>query len=256
MTRTRRRLGRWIGVGVLVVAVTGGFAVWYFVFRDTAPPAVDIDRAAKSVDRGSTSSTSGSSTAATTTTGLDGTWKIDQSIGDFNVSTNTFTSAFVGYRVNEQLAGVGAKTAYGRTPDVTGSITIAGTEVTSAEVTANLTTLESDDNRRDGQLRNQAIQTSQFPTASFKLTQPIQLGILPTDDTTVKVDATGELTLHGVTKTVTIPLEAKLVNNTIVVTSLFDVKFADYGIQKPSSAAVLSIEDQGVMELQLFLTRS
>lgn len=255
MTRTRGNLGWWIGIGTLVAAVAGGFAVWYFVFRDTAPPAVDIERAAESVDQGSTATTSGSAATATAT-GIDGTWTIDQSIGDFDVSSNTFTSAFVGYRVNEELAGVGAKTAYGRTPDVTGSITIAGTEVTNAEFTANLTTLESDDDRRDGQLRNQAIQTSQFPNATFELMQPIELGTVPTDDTTINVDATGELTLHGVTKTVTIPLQAKLLDDTIVVTSLFDITFADYGIQKPSSVAVLSIEDRGVMELQLFLTRS
>ena len=39
-----------------------------------------------------------------------------------------------------------------------------------------MTTLESDDDRRDGQLRRQAIQTEQFPTATFKLTSPIDLG--------------------------------------------------------------------------------
>ena len=119
--------------------------------------------------------------------------------------------------------GVGAKTAFGRTPDVTGSLTIDGTVATAAEFTADLTTLQSDDSRRDGQLRNQGIQTGRFPTATFKLTQPIDFGTIPTDETTVSVNATGELTLHGVTKTVTIPLDAKLVGDTIVVTSLFDV---------------------------------
>ena len=88
------------------------------------------------------------------------------------------------------------------------------------------------------------------------MTQPIDFGTIPTDESTVSVNATGDLTLHGVTKPVTIPLDAKLVGDTIVVTSLFDITFADFGIQKPSSAAVLSIEDKGQMEVQLFFTKS
>jgi polyisoprenoid-binding protein YceI len=247
-----RRTGLWIGLGVLVVVAVAAVAVWYFVFRDTAPPAVDIDRAAESVN----DKPADTSAKAGSTTKVDGTWTVDNSIGEFNVSTNTYTSAFVGYRVQEELASVGAKTAFGRTPDVTGSLTIDGTEATEATFTATLTSLQSDDGRRDGQLKNQAIQTAQFPTATFTLTEPIDFGTIPTDESTVAVDATGNLTLHGVTKAVVIPLEAKLVGDTIVVTSLFDVVFADFGIQKPQSAVVLSVEDRGQMEVQLFFTKS
>ena len=160
----------------------------------------------------------------------------------------------VGYRVTRSRS-VGAKTAPAA-PRRHGLAYLDGTTATAAEFTADLTTLKSDDARRDGQLANQAIQTSPFPDATFKLTQPIDLGTIPTDESTVSVNATGELTLHGVTKTVTIPLEAKLVNNTIVVTSLFDITFADFNITKPSSAAVLSVEDKGIMEVQLFFTKS
>jgi polyisoprenoid-binding protein YceI len=254
----RRRHGWWwAGLAGLLVVAVAGVSVWYFVFRDTAPPEVDIDTASKSVEQNgrSTTSTTGTSTAATAASGLDGTWTIDDSIGKFDAAGNVFTSAFVGYRVNEQLAGVGAKTAFGRTPDVTGSLTIDGTTATKAEFTADLTTLQSDDSRRDGQLRTQAIQTNQFPTATFVLTEPIDFETLPADDTTVSVEATGDLTLHGVTSQVTIPLDAKVVNGTIVVTGLLDIRFADYGISKPSSAAVLSVEDTGKMEVQLFFTR-
>src|SRR5262249_24220175 len=151
------------------------------------------------------------STGATGASGsaLDGTWAVDTSIGRFDAGAGVYTSAFVGYRVNEQLAGVGAKTAFGRTPDVEGTLTIDGTTATKTKSPADPTTPQSDDSRRDGQLRNQAIQTGQFPTATFELTQPIDFAKVPTDETTVSVQATGDLTLHGVTKQVTIPLDAK-----------------------------------------------
>lgn len=250
-----RRTGVWIAVGAAVVVVAAAVAVWYFVFRDTAPPAVDIDDAGQTVQE-ERSAGDEAPASASGADALDGTWTVDGSIGEFDPASDTYSSAFVGYRVQEELAGVGAKTAFGRTPDVTGSLTIDGTTATAAEFTADLSTLVSDDSRRDGQLRNQALETAEFPTATFRLTEPIDFGEIPTDESTVSVDATGDLTLHGVTRSVTIPLDAKLVDDTIVVTGLYDLTFADFDIAQPSSAIVLSVEDRGQMEFQLFFTRA
>lgn len=240
------RSRKWWIVGGIAAAlvVLAGVAVWYFVFRDTAPPPVDVEKAAESAGANGATSTTGD-------TALSGTWKVDTSIGSFD----DFSSAFVGYRVNEELAGVGAKTAAGRTPDVSGTLVVDGTTVTTVDIEADLSTLESDESFRDASIRNQALETATFPTANFTLTEPIELGSIPGENETVKADATGELTLHGVTRTVTIPLEAKRVGDVIAVTGSLDIAFADYGIAKPVAARVLSIEDRGVMELQLFFSK-
>ena len=139
---------------------------------------------------------------------------------------------------------------------MSGSLTIAGTKVTAVTVDADLTGLKSDDNRRDGQLSHQGLETSTYPTATFSLTSPIDLGSVPADGAEVSVTATGKLTLHGQTKDVQIPLKAKLSGNTIVVTGSLEITFADYGISKPNSFAVLSIADTGTLELQLFFTKA
>jgi polyisoprenoid-binding protein YceI len=248
----RRKL--WIGLSAaLAVAVAaGGFAVWYFVFRDTAPPTTSIERAARSV-QDSTATTSSASSASGSST-LDGTWTVDKTVGKFDVNSNTFTSAWAGYRVREELAGFGAKVAVGRTPDVTGTLVISGTSATKVDIVVNTTTLRSDDDRRDGAIGMQALETRRFPQARFSLTQPIAFGAVA-DGQTVSVRAAGDLTLHGVTRSVTIPLDAKRIGSTIVVTGQLDVAFADYGIAKPSSLNVLSVEDKGVMELQLFFKK-
>ncbi len=68
--------------------------------------------------------------------------------------------------------------------------------------------------------------------------------------------ANGQLTLHGVTKDVQVPLKAKLSGDVIAVTGSLPIVFADYGISAPNSFAVVSIEDHGIMELQLFFTRA
>jgi len=161
------------------------------------------------------------------------------------------TASFVGYRVQEQLAGIGANTAVGRTPVVSGTLTLSGTTVTAVEVTADLFTLQSDDDRRDSSLRRQALETSQYSSATFKLTQPIELGSLPADGATLSETAKGELTLHGVTRPISIDLKATRKGGMITITGSMTIVFADFNIQKPTSFIVLSVDDHGVMELQL-----
>jgi polyisoprenoid-binding protein YceI len=235
---------------VLALAVAGG-AVWYFVFRDDAPAEVSLNRAASSLDRDD-SDTAASGGTTPKGSGLDGTWHVDQSIGSFS----DFTSSFVGFRVQEQLVGIGAKTAVGRTPKVTGTMTIDGTIVPSASFDVDMTTLTTDDSRRDGAIRTQAIETARFPKASFVLTEPISLGSIPADGEQIEVEATGNLTLHGVTKTVTIPLQAQRKGDVIAVVGSLEVPFADYSISQPRAASVLSVDDKGTMEVQLFFTRT
>ena len=267
-------------------AIGGGFTLWYFVFREAGPPPVDIAALAPvATAQASTTptttptpmATAPIATSATTTatataapaettsaataapaaataaaSGVDGTWQVDTSIGSFA----DFTNSFVGYRVQEELASIGATTAVGRTPEVTGSLTISGTTVTAVEVTADLTALQSDERNRDRQLNRQGIETGTFPTATFVLTSPIELGSIPADGTAIEAVATGDLTLHGVTNSVQVALQAKLSGDTIIVTGSLPIVFADYDIAKPTSFNVLTIADEGIMELQLFFSRA
>lgn len=235
---------------VVAALIGGGFGLWYLFLRPAGPAAV-ADATLPPVPTASSGATAKPLGAG----GVGGTWNVDTSIGTFTSVEDT-SGNFVGYRVQEQLAGIGANTAVGRTPKVSGSLTIAGTKVTAVEITADLTALKSDDNGRDGRLRDQGIETGRFPDATFKLTSPIDLGTIPADGTEIAATASGQLTLHGVTKDVQIPLKAKLSGSTIVVTGSVPIVFADYSIQKPESFKVLSIDDHGTMELQLFFTHA
>ena len=73
---------------------------------------------------------------------------------------------------------------------------------------------------------------------------------------TVSVDATGEFTLHGVTKPVTITLQGRWDGNKVQVVGSLPIAFADYGITAPTAPLVASVDDHGEMELQLFFTKS
>ncbi len=187
--------------------------------------------------------------------GLDGTWSVDPTVGSFDYDAGDFSGSWVGYRVQEELAGVGGVEAVGRTPDVTGTITLSGTTLVAAELVADLTTLRSDQSMRDGQLGRQGIQTDRFPTATFVLTTPIELGTLPAEGEQAIVDAIGDLTLHGVTKDVTIPLGVVRVGDIIGAAGSLSFTWADFAMEQPTSMRVVSLADQVTMELQVFFRK-
>ena len=114
----------------------------------------------------------------------------------------------VGYRVQEILFGVDT-TAVGRTNQVEGTLTIDGTQVTGVEFTVDVASITSDESRRDSAFRGRVMSADEFPTASFELTEPIDVGVAPTDGTELTTQATGDLTLRGITNPVTFEVTAK-----------------------------------------------
>lgn len=224
----------------VAVAAVAGFVLWWFVLRSDAPDPVSLDEAVVAAG----DSTTAESGARGAPGDVTGTW-VAASDG----------RSFVGYRVNEQLAGIGAVTAAGRTTGVTGRLTIDGTAVTAVSIVADMTSLRSDDSRRDGALRRQALETGAFPTATFALVEPITLPDGASDGTAFTVEAVGDLEIHGVTRRVTITLEAQLVADAIAVVGSLEIEFADWDIDPPSAAIVLSVEERGIMEFQLVFIR-
>jgi polyisoprenoid-binding protein YceI len=241
-----RRSPLFVGVvAVVVLAAAAGAYGFATLFLHPAPSAVALDPGSSQPAASTGSLPTGA--ASTLAGGVDGSWAIDASIGSFS----DFSGSWAGYRVDETLAGNRANTAVGRTPDVNGTLTLAGSRITAVDVTANVQSLRSDDDRRDGQLRRQGLETDRFPQATFKLTAPIELGSAPADGQKMTATATGELTLHGVTKTVQVPIEARLSGDVVTVVGSIAIQFADYAIEPPTSFAILSVEDHGTMELQL-----
>ena len=223
-----------IVIGVIAVVAVGGAALWYFALRSDAPERFTIEP------------TTPSSGSPSTTTPLTGSWTVGRS-ADGKPSE-------AGYRVSERFAsGALDVDAVGRTTDVTGTMTATGTAVTAADITVNVATLKSDRSQRDNKLRTTGLETDRFPTATFTLTQPIELGAATG---IVKTTATGTLTLHGVTKPVTIPIEATRTGEVITVVGAAPIVMADYGITPPSIAGFVSVADNGTLEMQVFFVRA
>jgi polyisoprenoid-binding protein YceI len=153
--------------------------------------------------------------------------------------------------VKEVLFGQSA-TAVGRTTQVTGSFTVAGTTVTTGGFRVDLASVSSDESRRDGQFAGHIMNVSRLPTATFELTSPIELGT--TTPSTAK--ATGKLTLRGTTKPVTVDLTVKVGagGTTAEIAGTIPIVFAQWGIPNPS-AGPAQTEDNGLIEFLLVTNR-
>lgn len=236
-------------VGVVALVVAGSL---YWFFRDDSPPEVSLENAVATVGTASSSGSSSGSGSPVDPDTVSGTWVVDSDTGEFDYESAT--GSFVGFRIEEELARVGSTTAVGRTGDITGSVVLDGMTLTSADFEIDLTTITTNESRRDDKVQR-ALNTGQHPNATFKLTEPIDLGDGVTEGKPVKVNATGDLTINGVTKSVEVPLEAQLTGETIVVVGSTDIVFSDFDVEVPSSQMVLSVEDHGTLELQLLLVR-
>lgn len=159
----------------------------------------------------------------------------------------------VGYRVSEVLFGIDTE-GVGRTEDVTGSVTLIDTTMTEAEFTVDVASMKSDDGRRDGQFRGRIMETQTFPTASFTLTSPIDLGVTATEGATLDTTISGELTMHGVTNPVSFEIAAKIEGNRLGVIGTIPITFVDYDIVDPSITGI-TVKPEGVIEFVLVFSR-
>ena len=236
MATSRRKWMWWIGGAVVVVAaalVLGPFIYIHFIEPDPAPKL--------SISQVPTTTNAATDGSAATSTPLTGTW---------NVGSGSKGQ----YRVKEVLFGQN-NTATGVSDKVTGSATFDGTTVKTAKITVDLTGLSSDEGIRDSQVQGRILATSQFPNATFVLTQPITLPSDGADGKEMKVTATGNLTLHGVTKQVTTEITAKRTGNSIAASGAIPIKFSDYNINDPSGGPA-QVGDNGSLEFLVVLSRS
>jgi polyisoprenoid-binding protein YceI len=251
MAGQRRKLGM-IGAAAAVLVLVVGFAGWWCLLRDDAPEEASIDTAGETLDEAAGEADAGEADDAAGADGIDGQWVVDTTLGSFD----DFNGTWAGYRVEEELANIGAATAVGRTPDLSGTMTVEGGEVIAVDVEVDMTTLQSDNGQRDGQLGSRGLDSHRFPTATFTLTSPIAL---PDDDAgpggTVSAQATGDLTVHGVTRAVTLELEAEVTDGSAAVVGQAPVKLTDFDIEAPTGFRVLSIKDDATFEFQIFFTK-
>lgn len=224
----------------LVLVIGGGvaFVAWY-TGRDDADLVAALPDVSTTSPIATTSEPQGStpSSSAPTTTpsaSTDGLWGLQP--GD----RDTF---YVGYQVEETLRGLDV-TATGTTGRYEGSMVADGTTIRDFTIAVDMTTIESDEGRRDSRMRTDGLETDEFPTATFTLTEPLTLPTTPVIGEQVDATINGDLELHGVTNPVTIAVQARWNGDTVDVTGEIPIVLGDYGIEPPQLSFV-SVRDTG-----------
>jgi polyisoprenoid-binding protein YceI len=222
---------------VVLAALAAAGPFIYIHFFNAAPSALSLTPGSSS------SASSSTATASTAASGaVAGTWTVG-------------SGSVVGYRVNEVLLGQNA-TAVGRTTSVTGHLTIAGSTATAATFSVPMATIHSDKSQRDASFDGRIMDVAQYPTGTFALTSPIDLGSLPVTGVIKSYTAHGKLTLHGTTRAVTFTLTAERKGNEIEVAGDIPVLFSDYNIQNPSFAGFVTTQDHGLLEFLLVFSKA
>ncbi len=236
---------------VAVLLVLGAGALW-FTGRESIDE-VELDRAVadlveSGVDPDAAQGEEGSDPEDAVVEPT-GTWSVDPDVVEFDSATGA--GSWVGYRIDEELSGVGAFTAVGRTPRVEGEIVIDGSRVTVAEVRADLVGLVSDNANRDARVR--PLFTDRPVT--FTLSEPFDFGAVPEEGQRVAVTAAGVLRIGDIDQDVSVELSAEVVGQRLVVAGSTIVTLADFDVRVPSAPIVLSVSDVATIELQLYLSR-
>jgi len=131
------------------------------------------------------------------------------------------------FRVNH----MGTSWVYGRFDDVSGTFTV-DEKSPEFDISVNADSVDTNNKQRDTHLKSaDFFSVKEFPTITFKSTSVTSTG-------EKKFDVTGDLTLHGVTKSITVPIdfvgaaESKQMGSRAGYEALFSVKRSDYGMDK------------------------
>ena len=161
------------------------------------------------------------------------------------------------YFADEKLASLPLpSTAKGSTHDITGTLFLTpdGLEIDASQqsqFTVNLTTLTSDKSQRDRRVQNQALQTGQYPKATF--TAKSVTGYDPAkaagDEQSLKL--TGTMDLHGVQDEITWDVKARREGDVITALATVNVKYADFNIPILNIADFVSVQDNVTLQVQI-----
>jgi polyisoprenoid-binding protein YceI len=159
--------------------------------------------------------------------------------------SRTYTIAKGGNNVAEFHAEDTYDSFDGKTSDVTGTITAdpANPSASSVNVIINIDSLDTGVGLRNKEMRERFLETNKFGTATFKsisITGPPSIA----PNQPVEINVTGDMTLHGVTKRMTIQVRVVLIpDGRIHASSSFKIHMPDFGISVPHSILVTVNDD-------------
>lgn len=143
--------------------------------------------------------------------------------------------------------------AVGTTSEVEGTFSVNAEGKPTGEVTnitVNLPSLTSDDDRRDGKIRSDWLQSDSFPLATFTSTGVEGIPESYTEGEEVTFKLLGTMTIRDITKPVTFDVVGKLTGDTVTGSAKANIKMTDFGFSPPDIAGFVTVEDDVEVAIQ------
>lgn len=167
------------------------------------------------------------------------------------------------YRVQEQLAGISfPNDAVGSTQAIKGVVMLAADGAVNpaqSKITVDLTTISSDQERRDGYVQRNVLGADKQPILEFVpkravgLPSPFPNAERPAG---VGVQLIGDMTLNGVTSEVTWNLAATASFDAIAGRATTSFPFSKFKLNQPKVSILLSVEDKINLEVEFRCKRT
>jgi len=162
------------------------------------------------------------------------------------------------YRVREQLMHHDlANDAVGKTTAITGVISLSASgaiDTAASKISIDVTSLKSDQERRDGYVQHRTLETAQYPTVEFVPTSMIGAHI-PLASGEQSFDVAGMLTVHGVTRPTVWHVKAQSSGSDVTGSGWTQFTFADVQLAQPRVSVLLSVADTIKLEYDFHLVR-
>ena len=221
--------------------------------QSTAPAASAPDAAAPTEEPAPSEPTAAPAAAGSTASASGGqrTFAIDPA--------NTVVS----YEVNEEFGAgaldrlgiaAGLHRTIGKTSTVDGALTLnfddAAPQLVDASFTVDISTLTSDQRMRDGRIRDEWLESSRFPTASFSATdiQGVSGAYNEGDEVTFQV--AGDLTVREVTNPVVFDVTATLNGSTITGVATTEFPMSSFGVTPPKMTNLFTVGDDTTIRVE------
>lgn len=145
--------------------------------------------------------------------------------------------------------------AAGITKTISGDIALDLNNVANSQIgdiTVNISEFKSDNDRRDGFIRQNFLQSNKYPYAT--LTNATAIG-LPTgaykEADTLKFQIKGTLTVHDTKRDTTFDATGSYSGGTLVIKATTELKMSEFGIQVPNIANLLKVDDALRLEVNI-----
>jgi len=163
------------------------------------------------------------------------------------------------YNVREQLLHHDLPNdAIGVTTGITGGISVSpkgAIDTTASKITIDVTTLKSDQERRDGYVQRRLLETDKYPTVTFVPTALIgAMAPVPTTGPQT-FDLAGLITVHGVTKPTVWHIKATGAGDDVTGSGYTKFTFADMSLDQPHMPFILSLADTIKLEYDFHFVR-